>query len=336
MKKKLLIIFVCLTGLFVWFLYLLTNPVLSQKVMLFKKNKNTSPNPQTEIPALKERLYETVKVLTEIKPARNSYNIPSLEKAAAYIKKEFETLGLDTEEQKYLTPDKNIYKNIIARYGNKTDEIIVIGAHYDVCGDQDGADDNASAVAGLLEIARLVAELKPDLKYQLEFVAYSLEEPPYFATPYMGSAVHAKNLKDEGIEVKAMICLEMIGYFTDEPKSQTYPISALKVIYPSVGNFIAVVGNFSQGKLTRHMKKYMLQGGNIPVYSINAPKMMTGIDFSDHRNYWALGYPAVMINNTSFYRNKNYHQATDTIDTLDFDKMTEVVKGVYWAIANFK
>lgn len=296
------------------------------------------PKQLPEILVSKKQLYKYVNFLCALNPPRNVAHMNSLNKAADYILVNFHEIGYTTTRQKYLV-EKETYQNIIATYQADKEERIIIGAHYDVCGDQPGADDNASAVAGLLEIARLVLELKPEIDYRVDFVAYSLEEPPYFATPYMGSAVHAQSLKEEGVKVKGMICLEMIGYFTDEPNSQEYPVSAMKAVYPKIGNFIGLVGKLGQGSLLKHMKKFMKKASDLPISSIQAPGFAiagTGIDFSDHRNYWALGYPAVMITDTSLFRNPHYHQTSDTIDTLDFDRMAEVVKGVYWAVANFK
>lgn len=266
---------------------------------------------------------------------RNFDNQPMLNKAADFIQMRLEKLGYETHLQAY-EAKRVPHKNVIARIGPKTEEIIVLGAHYDVCGDQPGADDNASAVAGLLALAELFQKNQDKLKYQIELVAYSLEEPPFFRSNKMGSFVHAKSLHDAGIKVKAMVCLEMIGYFDDAPKSQDYPIGALKAIYPTKANFIAVVGKLGQGKITRHFKKYMKSGSSLPVESISAPESMVGIDFSDHRNYWQHDYPAVMITDTSFFRNKNYHQKSDTPDTLDYTKMAEVVKGAYWGIIHLK
>jgi hypothetical protein len=164
-------------------------------------------------------------------------------------------------------------------------------------------------------------------------VAYCLEEPPFFASEQMGSYVHACALHEQGIVVRGMICLEMIGYYTAEEHSQEYPLSIMKMAYPSVGNFIAIVGNIKSGRLVdelvRHFQKIAL-----PVESLKAPSLVAGVGFSDHRNFWQFGYPAVMITDTAFYRNHNYHQSGDTIDTLDFDKIAEVVKGMTWSLLN--
>ncbi len=303
-------------------LYLIGNPIL------FPKSN------AVDIPVQKDRLIKDVTFMAEIDPPRNHQNIVSLNTVADYIQKEFEQLEMETSIQTFIAEGAE-YKNVIASIGTEHSSRIVIGAHYDVCGDQAGADDNASAVAGLLEVARLVHELKPELKHRIDFVAYTLEEPPFYNTEFMGSAVHARSLKEQNVDVEVMICLEMIGYFSDEENSQDYPISPLKWFYPTTGNFIAVIGKLGQNKPVRKVKKSMQSVADIDVRSINAPKIVQGIDFSDHRSYWAQGYDAVMVNNTAFYRNKNYHQKTDTVDSLNFNKMAEVVKGVYWALINY-
>ena len=285
------------------------------------------------IPVNKNRLYADVEFLTHLSPPRNAFNLSSLNKSAEYIYREFEKIAPRVNYQTFKVGQQE-YKNIVLSLGPENGERIVVGAHYDVCGDQPGADDNASGVAGLLEIARLVHEQKPNLKYRIDFVAFALEEPPYFKTDEMGSAVHAKSLAAAGVKLRGMVCLEMIGYYSEEKDSQDYPVAALKAIYPNKGNFISVVGNMGQGSLVKHLKKYMQAGSQIGVESLTAPSSVPGVDFSDHLNYWRYDYPAVMITNTAFFRNPNYHLNSDTIDTLDFDKMAEVVKGVYWAVVH--
>ena len=301
--------------------YALTNPVI-----IFNESRG-------QITASPERLKADVAALTSTPRPRNHINISSLNLAAEYIKLEFEKQGASVTEQKY-TANGQEYKNIICSFGPENAERLIVGAHYDVCGEQPGADDNASGTAGLLELSRLLKIQKPDLKYRIDLVAYTLEEPPFFRTEFMGSAVHAKSLHDAGIKVKGMVSLEMIGYFSDAPKSQDYPIGLLKLFYPTTGNFIAVVGKLRNGGLVRKIKKQMRKASELKVKSINAPSLIPGIDFSDHLNYWKYGYDAVMVTNTAFYRNKNYHEPTDTPETLDYEKMAEVVKGVYSAIVS--
>ena len=287
-----------------------------------------------QIPAQKERLYKDVEVLTSIDPPRNFQNIDSLNKIADYILEEFSKLDCQTDVQSYLAEDE-IYKNVIATFNPEKEQRIIVGAHYDVDGNQPGADDNASAVAGLLELARLFDELKPELNYRYDFVSYSLEEAPFFYTDWMGSAIHAKSMKRDKVDVKFMLCLEMIGYFRQEPGSQRYPIDEMKFLYPDKGNFIALVGRDGGEALVDHLHQGMKKATDLDIQTLCAhPDMLVAITLSDHINYWNEGYPAVMVTDTSFLRNPNYHEKTDTIDTLDFDAMTEVVKGVYSALVN--
>jgi Zn-dependent M28 family amino/carboxypeptidase len=277
------------------------------------------------------RLHADVAFLTGIQPARQYLNLASLNKAADYIKAEFEKLGGAVTEQKYQAEDQE-YRNIILSFGPPDSERLVVGAHYDVCGEQPGADDNASAVAGLLETARLLQPQAATLQRRIDFVAYSLEEPPFFGTEYMGSAVHAQSLHAENARVRAMLCYEMIGYFSDAPNSQQFPDAALAALYPSTGNFIIVVGKQGQESLTQRVQALMQANSTIDVQRINLPTGQPLAGLSDHRNYWHYGYEAVMINDTSFLRNPHYHEATDTIDTLDFERMAQVVNGVVGAL----
>jgi Zn-dependent M28 family amino/carboxypeptidase len=253
----------------------------------------------------------------------------NLDRAAAYIRAEFTRAGGATSEQPYSARGR-MYRNVVAFFGPESGERIVVGGHYDVDGALPGADDNASGVAGLIELAYLLGRSPP--RTRVELVAYSLEELPFFGTPYMGSAVHARSLKQQRAEVRAMFSLEMIGYFSDEPASQQFPLDALRPFYPSRGNFIAVVGKPGQTSLVRKIKRAMRNASSLPVHSINAPRWIPGVDFSDHVSYWDLGYPAVMITDTAWYRNPNYHTARDTAETLDYARMAMVVQGVDAAV----
>lgn len=264
----------------------------------------------------------------------------NLNRAAAYIEQQFRKNGATTSIQTFEV-DGVKYANIIGHFGSTSDPVLVIGAHYDAVGNHDhgsgistpGADDNASGVAGLLELARLLGQSPP--KNAIELVAYTLEEPPFFNTNNMGSAQHAQALAKNQRSVKLMISLEMIGYFDDEPNSQRYPLPAMTMFYPDRGNFIALVGQFKNFSTMRQTKSLFSGATDLPVYSINAPAFVKGVDFSDHRNYWALGYPAIMITDTAFFRNRHYHQSTDTGDKLDYEKMSKVVSGVYAIAQHF-
>ncbi|PRY12805.1 peptidase M28-like protein [Pontibacter ummariensis] len=279
------------------------------------------------------RLYHDVEFLTTINPARNYLNLSSLEKVVGYIQQEFKQCGAAPGTQTWQAEGRE-YKNILASYNPDKSRRLIVGAHYDVCGDQPGADDNASAVAGLLELARLVFAQQPALGYRIDFVAYCLEEPPFYATELMGSYVHAKSLHEHKVDVMGMICLEMIGYFSEKPDSQPFPSPELAELYPHVANFIIVVGIAQYEDFNRKVHQLMSDGSAIDVQVISFPAAHGLAGMSDHRNYWKFGYPALMINDTSFIRNPHYHMPTDTIGTLDFEKMTEVVNSTYRAITN--
>ncbi|MEE2904276.1 MAG: M28 family peptidase [Myxococcota bacterium] len=272
------------------------------------------------------QLEKHVVTISEQLGPRDFSNLEGLKEVANYIFTEFDLAGGGPEYQDYLV-GSTTYQNIIARFGPQTEERIVIGAHYDSAGALPGADDNASGVAGVIELAKLFRDYPPNIG--VELVAYCLEEPPYFRTPSMGSAVHAKSLRDEGVKVRAMYSLEMLGFYSDEPNSQRYPSRLLNFFYPSVGNFMTVVGTFGQENLVGRVAKAMQSGTSLPIYAIRAPKFLVGIDFSDHMNYWNNDYPAVMITDTSFYRNANYHTEYDTADTLDYERMAQTITAVW-------
>ena len=290
-------------------------------------------NSNRTMKANKTRLYNDVDFLTKISPSRNYLNLDSLKKVVEYIKEEFEVMGISPIEQKWIA-EKNEYTNVIASYDPLKSKRLIVGAHYDVCGDQPGADDNASAVAGLLESARMIFESKPELDYGIDFIAYCLEEPPFFGSELMGSYVHAKSLNDDNVDVMGMICYEMIGYFSDEPKSQNFPSPELAALYPDVANFIIVVGIEEYQDFNSKVHRLMSKDSGIDVQLINFPGSSGLAGLSDQRNYWTFGYQALMINDTSFIRNPNYHENSDTIETLDFGKMTEVINSSYKAIIN--
>lgn len=220
------------------------------------------------------------------------------------------------------------YQNIIARYGPVTGPLLVIGAHYDSFGITPGADDNASAVAGLLELARLLGATPATRS--IELVAYAFEEQPRArGRADMGSAWHAGALRAAKREVSLMLSLEMIGYFTDAPKSQRFPAPGLSLLYPDKGNFIALVGKLSDFGVMRSVKSAMSGATRLPVHSINSPRRVPGIENSDHVNFWDAGYPALMVTDSAYLRNPNYHGPNDTWQTLDYTRMAQVVQAVY-------
>lgn len=319
--RKLVFIIVGVIVLFFLLLWFwLTQPLLTSGAKI-------DPPP---VPAA--RLEGHVRALATDFTPRDYLHPENLDRAAAYIHHEFELAQGATVDATYPVNGR-IYRNVIASFGPDTAERIVVGAHYDSAGPLPAADDNASGVAGLIELAYLLGQHPPVMR--VELVAYTLEEPPFFHTDAMGSAHHARSLKAAGVKIRMMFSLEMIGYFSDQTGSQLYPSPLLRLIYPSAGNFISVVGSTTQGFAARRIKAAMRAATPLPVYSINAPTLIPGVDFSDHLNYWKAGYPAFMITDTAFYRNTAYHTANDTPERLNYLKMAMVVQGVYAAIVEF-
>ena len=280
---------------------------------------------------IRENLKKTVYMLSEEIGSRGYLQADALERAVNYITSELKHYGYDVLFQPYEFEGR-IYKNIYAEIrGKKTPEkILIIGAHYDTVTGTPGADDNASGIAGLLEIARLLHNQIFDKT--IRFVAFTLEEPPFFRSKFMGSYVYARSLKENGEDIEGMICLEMIGYFTDKPKSQFFPLSIFRWMYPDKGNFITLVSNLQSKDFLNRVKHIFKKNTDLPVESISTLSIIPGIDFSDHRSFWEFDYNALMVTDSAFYRNPNYHNIGDIPETLDYESMSKVVSGLKSAI----
>jgi hypothetical protein len=279
------------------------------------------------------RIYQDLWYLTKHCQYRNYLHIDSLNKSADYIRQRFSEISNRIEIQKYNFRTIE-FKNIICSLGPADGERIIIGAHYDVCNDQEGADDNASGICGLIELARILKN--ENLKYRIDFVAYSLEEPPFFKSEYMGSYIHAKSLFDNKIKIKGMICLEMLGFYREEAHTQSYPAFFLRWFYGNKANYITVVQKYGNGEFGKFISKRMKTDQVIRTKSFSGPLWLPGVDFSDHLNYWKFGYSGVMITNTSFYRNPNYHQKGDRLETLNVGNIGLVVDELYRTIKEVK
>lgn len=267
--------------------------------------------------------------LTKSEKSRNHINTDQLDTVAAYIFRYF-TKYADTVYYQSYEVNQKIYRNVICSFGTENNQRIIVGAHCDVCGNQEGADDNASGVVGLLELARM---LDGKLLYQrIDLVAYTLEEPPYFRTNNMGSYRHANSLDQDNVNVSGMVCLEMIGYFSDKKNSQTYSDPSMASVYGTTGDYISIINQTSPGKFVDQFYGLFEGTKRIKTARISAPASVQGVDFSDHLNYWKFGYSALMITDTAFFRNKNYHEASDKMETLNVQKMSAVIEAVCGAL----
>jgi Zn-dependent M28 family amino/carboxypeptidase len=281
-------------------------------------------SPEVEVGAA--ALERHVRALAEDFYPRSVENPAQLLAAGDYVLAQIRAAGATPEIQN-VEVNGTVYRNFIVRFGPAEGPLLVIGAHYDSCGQTPGADDNASGVAGLLELTRLLARNPPPRP--VELVAYTLEEPPFFRTDSMGSFWHARELDRLGREVRLMVSLEMIGYYRDGPRTQSFPVAGLGLLYPDEGNFIAVVGAWRDFGTMRRVKALFMGASDLPVVTINAPESVSGVDFSDHASYWRFDMPALMVTDTAFLRNPNYHEAGDTAATLDYARMAKVVRAMH-------
>lgn len=262
------------------------------------------------------------------------YGPRQMQLAADYIAAELSLYG-HVERQEYACGDQQVANLVSERSGSRRDDqIVVVGAHYDTVEATPGADDNASAVAMLIEIARLLSDAKPDRT--LRFVAFPCEEQPHFHSETMGSQVYARQCRAHQERVVGMICLEMVGYYSDEPGSQRIPPGIpgyLRWAFPRRGNFLAVVGNPRSWRLVWSFRRGFKRHTRLPLFSIVLPESIPEIRRSDNSSFWDQGYASVMVTDTSFLRNPHYHQPSDTPDTLDYGRLSLATAGTAGAVA---
>lgn len=259
----------------------------------------------------------------------------TIQATIGYLEAQWNEMGYSVDHECFDALGDQATNLVVNQNGtSKVDEIVVLGAHYDTVSTTPGADDNASAVAVLLEASRLLCNVKT--KRSLRFVAFACEEPPYFNFDSMGSQFHAREAKHRSEKILGMLCLEMVGYYRDERNSQQVPPAIprlLHPLFPKRGNFLAAVGNIPSWKLCWKFRRGFKKGARrMPLFSICLPEKINEIRLSDNSSFWDQGYPALMLTDTSFLRNPNYHLESDTPDTLDYPRMTKVTKGVATAM----
>jgi hypothetical protein len=292
----------------------------------------TEPSPET----IKDRLTAHLKTLTETIGERSVERGDGLDRAADYISETFGSMGIAVHRETYRFMGRPVH-NLVTEIplSDAPARRYLLGAHYDTVVDTPGADDNASAVAVALETARRLKELVdeggPLPPVSVSVVAFTLEEPPAYGTGRMGSRVHARRARERGDRIDGMICLEMVGYTCGRPGCQDYPFPLGLRDYPDSGTFIGIVGNLASRSLTSGLDRAFDRVPDLPTITLSVPfngKILPAVRLSDHASFWDEGYPAVMVTDTSFYRNPNYHLPTDTMDTLDLDFMAALVKGL--------
>lgn len=290
--------------------------------------------PVIDIAKTIERLRMHLQALTKTIGER-SVNFPqNLGKTADYIKTFYQDIGLASHLEPYDYRDFKI-ANVVVEVlsGANPARRYLVGAHYDSVAGTVGADDNASAVAVQLETARNLRALcdQKEIDLAVKFVSFALEEPPAYGTRYMGSRVYAKKARREQEKIDGMICLEMVGYACNEPNCQHFPFPLRFFGYPNVGNFIGIVGNFKSGEFTKSLFSNFQENPGLPAVKLTVPFngwILPSVRLSDHASFWDQGYKAVMVTDSAFFRNPNYHLASDTMEKLDYRFMAQLVKSL--------
>lgn len=301
--------------------------------------------PTTPGLALAVRLRRHVDTLAGVIGARNLGHPSAYQAAADYIRHELASCGLEVRDLPYRCGAREVV-NIEARLPGRRERLspVIVGAHYDTCGDTAGADDNASAVAGLIEIARELSTVRIGPCRPVRFVAFANEEPPHFMTEQMGSLVYARGCRSRGEKIFGMLCLEMIGYFLTSKGSQPYPPevpAAMRKSLPSRGDFLVLISDTASSRLTYRLRRKMGVGARpdkslpkVPVFAFAVPPALTGGGhmLSDHWSFRQAGYAATMATDTAMVRNPHYHMPTDRPETLDYERLAQAVLRLFRAV----
>jgi hypothetical protein len=300
--------------------------VLRMTQMPLRSYQGPLPRLSHEESDLAERLSADVRDLSTTIGERSIPRAGSLRVTTEYLRANLKQAGYDVADRTYSVAGQeasNLEASLVG--SDSTSGLVIVGAHYDSAAGTVGANDNATGVAAVLELARMLQGHK--LQRTVRFVFFANEEPPYFQTSNMGSLVYARQLRQDGLPVSAMISLETIGFYSDAQGSQKYP-PVLSSFYPSRGDFIGFVGNTESRDLVRRSIGAFRKSTSFPSEGIAAPGDWPGVGWSDHWSFWQEGYSAIMITDTAVFRYPYYHTPLDTSDKVDFERMARVVEGV--------
>jgi len=284
-----------------------------------------------QLETLEQNLRQHVYYLADQIGERNVPHPAALHAAQAYITQAWHEQGYNVEEQILVEqgiPCANLEIN--QRGNEQTEQLILIGAHYDSVRGSPGANDNGSGVAALLELSRLFRS--STTARSVRFVAFVNEEPPYFFTRSQGSRSYARAAHQRGDDIRLMLSLETMGYYSEEPHSQAYP-PLFNLFYPDTANFISLVSNFRSRKAMLKLAQAFKNSSNFPLQHIATFALIPGVAWSDHLSFWMHRYKALMVTDTAFYRYPYYHSAQDTADKLDYTRLAQVCDGLFKAVS---
>jgi Zn-dependent M28 family amino/carboxypeptidase len=285
------------------------------------------------MPSLAARLEARVRHLSHTIGERHYLRPEALTATAHYVEGQLSSVGINVIRHDFSVNGQGFtnLEVLVPRADSSSGEpaCIVVGAHYDTVPGTPGADDNASGVAALIELAQQLGRER--LGRTVRFVFFPNEEPPFFPDAGMGSAAYASKLRREHVDVHVMISLEMLGYYSDRPKSQKYP-PGLSLFYPDRGNFIGFISNLASRQRLRETKRAFMASTQFPCESLAAPEWTVVVGLSDHHSFWSQGYPALMVTDTAFMRNPHYHGSSDSAETLDYARFAQVTSGLVSAV----
>lgn len=291
-----------------------------------KRFDGSLPPLSQEQATLRDALREHVETLATEIGERNTRHYGPLQSAAEFIEGAFRRAGHAVHRQDY-DIDGRPYYNLVVEIpgGDRAEEIVVVGAHYDSAIGSPGANDNGSGVAALIELARRFADAQPSRTLRL--VAFTNEEMPHFRNGTMGSAYYARQCRRRGDAIVAMFSLETMGYYSDRPGSQRYPFP-MGMLYPSRGDFIGFVGNVGSRALVKKAIGSFRRHARFPSEGAALPSWVPGVGWSDHASFWEQDYPALMVTDTAPFRYPYYHRPGDTPDKIDYARLSRVVDGI--------
>ncbi len=284
-----------------------------------------------QLETLEQNLRQHVYCLAEQIGERNVPHPAALHAAQAYISQTWRDQGYDVEEQTFMEqgiPCANL--EITQRGNERAEQLILIGAHYDSVLGSPGANDNGSGVAALLELSRMFRSSTTAMS--VRFVAFVNEESPYFFTHRQGSRIYARAAHQRGDDIRLMIALETMGYYSDAPHTQTYP-PMFSLFYPDTANFISLVSNFRSRRAMHKLAHAFENSTDFPLQHIATFSLIPGVAWSDHLSFWIHRYKALMVTDTAFYRYPYYHTSEDTAEKLDYPRLAQVCEGLFMAIS---
>lgn len=277
---------------------------------------------------LRQHVYRLAQDIGE----RNLHHPQQLKASEQYIRGVWQQQGYAVRSQDYFVAGVRCANLEVSRRGTLyPDAIILLGAHYDTVRGSPGANDNGSGVAVLLELARALRDHNPG--HTLRLVAFVNEEMPYFYTANQGSRVYARTAHRQGDNIRLMLSLETMGYYRDEPHSQTYP-PLFRFFYPDRGNFITLVSNFRSRRSMRRLADEFQAVSDFPLQHVATFAFVPGVAWSDHLSFWREGYRAVMVTDTAFYRYPFYHSPQDSAEKLDYRRLAQVTRALHQALSN--